>query len=304
MGITVSRRSLIFPGSSVLDSPGVAVGAKSLEADANLLSASDRAVSAVSAADSNFRSAVESLYPGLQNDPVFQKIAPLALLVTHQAGPAIRALSVAWQIISATGTYETALFSHVSPGPASKGRLDSTLASARYAILRTGQSRLITPFFTWTTAYYERNPQPDWSTVIKTLEPGGFLVSELSTATNVKVSLDGVVFSDWKIIGPDKHNLTRRLRARRNGAHDEGLVVYRLLKAGATDSEIVQTLQSHASAARSSQLKRPAYWYEQARRYQAQILLLAFEHADRKAFTKALHRLVFQKNTFITRVSA
>jgi hypothetical protein len=304
MGTTISRRSLILPGDAGLDSPGVASGARPPAADGNLLSASDRAVSAVSASDSNFGSAVEALYPGLQNDPVFQQIAPLALLVTQQNGPTIRAYSVAWQITTPAGTYGTALFFYVSPGQASKGRSSSTLGTARQAILQAGQSRLITPFFNWSPTYYQRNPEPDWSTVITPLEPGGFLVSELSAATDVKVSLDGVVFSDWRILGPDQHNLARRLRSRRNGAHDEGLAVHRLLRAGAADSAIVATLQSHAAAARSGRRAGPGYWYQQSRRYQAQILLLAFEQADRKTFSKALHRLVHQKRTFVTRESA
>jgi hypothetical protein len=79
----ISRRSFFLPDNSVLGSPGDASQAKLPEADVNLLSASDRTVSAAPASDSIFQSAVESLYPGLQNDPVFQKIAPLALLVTH-----------------------------------------------------------------------------------------------------------------------------------------------------------------------------------------------------------------------------
>jgi hypothetical protein len=303
MGTAISRRSLFLPGNAVLGSPGAASGAKPPEADVNLLSASDRTVSAVSASDSNFQSAVESLYPGLQDDPVFQKIAPLTLLVTHQNGPGIRAYSVAWQITAPAGAYETALFSYVSPGPASKGRSSSTLGYARQAILRAGQSRLITPFFIWSPTDYQRNPHPDWSKVIMPLEPGRFLVSELPTATAVKVSLDGVVFSDWKITGPDKHNLARRLRSTRNASHDEGLAVYRLLQGGSADSTIVATLQAHAFAARSSKREGPAYWYEQARRYQAQVLLLAFQQADGKIFAKALNRLVLQKKTYITRAN-
>ena len=304
MSTKISRRSLILPVDAVANSAAVASEAKPPAADVNLLSASDRAVSAVSASDSSFGSAVEALYPGLQNDPVFQQIAPLALLVTHQNGPTIRAYSVAWQITTPGGTYETPLFSFVSPGQASKGRSPSTLKTARQAILRAGQSRLITPFFNWSPTYYQHNPAPDWSTVLTSLEPGGFLVSELSAATQVRVSLDGVVFSDWKILGRDKHNLTRRLRSKRNGAHDEGLVVHRLLHAGAADSAVISTLESHASVARSAKREGPGYWYEQARRYQAQILLLAFQQADRKTFSKALHRLVHQKRTLITRVSA
>ena len=304
MNSKLSRRSIFIPAGTAPKAQGATATASLPATDANGLSASDRAIFAISSSDSRFQSAVGGLFPGLQNDPVFQKIAPLAILITLQNGPAIRAHSVAWQITTPTGSFDTALFSYVSPGSATKGYSVSTLGSARHLTLQPGQSRLVTPFFDWSSSSFQSNPRPNWSTALKLAEPGGFLISELPTATAVRVSLDAAVFSDWKLMGPDRYNLARRLRSRRNAEHDEGLVVYRLLKAGAPNHLIVQTLRSHASAARSSTQNLPLFWYEQARRYQAQVLLRAFGDADRHSFMRAVHRLVTQKNTVITRVSA
>jgi hypothetical protein len=294
-----SRRKMILAGGAALIAPAVMAKTKLLRVAPQ--QSSERAVSAISGSEKGFGAALEALFPGLMSDPTFQKIAPLAILITNEKGPDVRAHSIAWQITTAAGMYGTALFSYVSPGSATKGQSVSTLGSGRQAILRTGQSRLVTPFFNWSPAFYQRNPQPDWKALLQPVEPGAFLLSELANATEVKVSLDGAVFSDWQMVGPNKFRLAKRLRNRRDAERDEGRVVHKLLKAKAPDSVIVQTLQSHASAPRSSQSKPGPYLYEQARRFQAQVLLRAFNEADRASFETALRRLVFQKKTLITR---
>lgn len=304
MGVQVSRRKLLITGGAALAIPVLLNANLPAKADATSLTTSDRKVTVVSGSDNQFSSAVEALYPRLVSDPVFQKIVHLAVLVTLHSGPGIRAYSIAWAVKTPTGTYQTALFSYVSPGSAAKGFSVSTLGSARQEILRAGQSRLITPFFNWTPAYYLANPRPNWSTLLKAEEPGAFLVSESATASEVTVSLDGAVFSDWKILGPDKHNLQRRLRSKRNAEHDEALVVHRLMKKGASDSAITAALQAKGSAEKSWPSNDPQRWYEQSRRLQAQILLRAFTETDRTTFTRALTRLRLTKNTVITQATA
>jgi hypothetical protein len=295
---------MILAGGAALAAPMVVTGCQRASEDATPLSASDRSVSAISGSDAAFDAALATLYPGLQSDPVFQKIAPLAVLITHQQGPAIRAYSVSWAITTPAGSYETVQYYYDAPGSQRNGRSVSTLGSARPSILQAGASHLFTPFFTWTPEFYQSSPHPDWTTILKPIEPGTFLVSELPKATEVKVSLDGVVFSDWKIVGPDKHHLSRLLRSRRNAEHDEGLAVYKLLKAGASDDVISETLQSHGAVQRSNAKAGSRRWYAQFRRFHAQVLLRHFQDADRPTFTKALVRLVRQRKTVIARVNA
>jgi hypothetical protein len=302
MSIKCSRRNMILGGCAALVAPVLIDRDPRAAAQSFQLSASDRALSAVSGSDPGFGAAVEALFPGLMSDPVFQKIAPLALLVTHQQGRGVRAFSASWAITTASGTYEAPLYFYVSLGSPAAGHILSALRSARRNILPVGQSRLVSPFFNWTPTYYKNNP-PNWKTVLTPTEPGAFLVSELPTATQVKVSLDGVIFSDWKLIGPDKHSLEYKIRSRRNAEHDEGLVVYKLMKSGAPDSQIVQTLQEHGSAQRSSNKDRNQRWYDRARKVHAQVLLKAFQNADRPTFTKALVRLKKQRKTRITRLA-
>jgi len=302
MDVRLSRRNMLVAGGAAIVAPLVLSGDKKVEASVSPLSSSDRAIMGLSGTDARFPSAVQALFPGLPQDPVFQKIMPLALLVTHQSGPGVRALSIEYSITTPTGTSETPVYLYISPGSKSKGESVSTLGSARQEILQAGQSRLVTPFFNWTPAYYQRSSNPDWKSLIQGSEPGDFLVSELSTATEIKVSVDGVVFSDRKLLGPDKFKLGRRIRARRNAEHDEALGVYKLLQSGASDDTIRQTLQSHGSAPRSNQIRVGQRTYEQARRYHAQVLLRAFNDADRNTFTKALIRLKRQKKMVLTKL--
>src|SRR5690242_14384182 len=134
MSARISRRGLFLWTAAPENAPA--------SAGISDLTAADRAVEVVSGSDRGFAATLQERYPGLQNDPVFQKLAPLALLVSHSKGPAIRAFSIAWRMTSAAGSCETALFSYLSPGPASKGRLSTTLRSARIPVLRAGQTAL------------------------------------------------------------------------------------------------------------------------------------------------------------------
>ena len=304
MTVDISRRKLIALGGVAAVAPGFLIGDARAKADPATLFISDREVTTIPGTDSGFATAVASLYPGLQNDPVFQKLSALAILVTQQSGPGIRALSTSWGITTATGTFETVLYSYVAPGSKKKGRSESTIRSAQRDVLRPGESRLITPFFNWTPGYYQSNPAPNWSALIGSKEPGDFLVSELPNATVVKVSLDAVVFSDWKLIGHDKHSLRKRLRCTRNAEHDEALVVHKLLKSGASDNIIVETLQEHATAQRSSKIHRYARSYDQARRFHAQVLLSCFANTDRATFAQAVRRLKHQPKTVIKKAIA
>jgi hypothetical protein len=304
MSVQMSRRKMIMAGGAVLAAPMVLAGDGRADAQVSRLSASDRAVSAIAGSDPGFDDAAEALYPGLRKDPTFRQIAPLSLLVTHQQGPSVRAFSVSWAVTTPSGSYETPLYYYVSLGPPATGHTLSALGSARRNIVPAGQSRLVTPFFHWTPADYQSKKAVDWKTAIEPTDPGEFLVSELPKATQMKPSLDAVIFTDWKMIGPNKHKLGTKIRARRNAEHDEGVAVLRLMKKGASDSEIVQTLREHGAAPRSNNTSLNARWYEQSRRLHAQILLRAFQDSDRSNFKNALVRLKTQRKTVITRLPA
>jgi hypothetical protein len=303
MKVKLSRRQVIAAGGAALAAPIILSGEHRAEAQNTQFSAADRSIASVSGADAAFGPNVESLFPGLMSDPTFQKIAPLALLITHLNGPAVRAFSTSYLLSTPSGTYQTGFYSYVTPGPALQGRSPSTLGSARRPILQAGQSRLFTPFFNWTPTYYQANPNPSWDEVLVSVEPGSFLASQLTTLSSVIVSLDGVVFSDWKIMGPDNNNLTRHLRSRKNAEHDEALVVQRLVSANASDNVIVETLLSDASTPNPNKPTLPGQWYSRFRKFQAQVLLQAFNNADRDTFNKAIARLVRQGQTVITRVA-
>lgn len=302
MKAKISRRKLILAGGAAAVSPLLLLRNRRATAESIRMAASDYAVSVVLGSDPNFSYSLDRFFPGLANDPTFQQIAPLSLVVTHEQGPPVRAFSVSWTISNPTGTSETPLYFYVSLGSPATGHFTSALASARRNILESGQTRLVTPFFSWADRYYSRNAPPNWTAALSRSDPGAFLISESQKATQVAVALDGVLFSDWKLMGPDKHALGWKIRSRRNAEHDEGLVVYKLLKSGAPDSQIIQVLREHGAAQVS--MDDHKHWYWQARRFHAKVLLKAFSDSDRETFTKALVRLKLQRKTLITRVDA
>jgi hypothetical protein len=305
MNNNLSRRKILLAGGAAAISPFLLSGEERVAGNGIVkIPTSGHAVSAVAGSEPAFRGAVEHLFPSLTSDSTFQQIAPLALLVTHKQGPPVQGFSVLWTITTPTGTHETPLYFYVSLGSPATGHTLSALGSARRNILRVGESRLVTPFFSWTPDYYAVNSVPDWNAALRSTHPGTDLISHLRLATEVKVSLDAAVFADWKLIGPNKYKLATKMRARRNAEHDAGLSLYKLMKHGASDSEIVRTLQVDGRAAKSNVTDLKTRWYDESRRFHAEILLNAFQNADRLTFKRALVRLTRQRKTLITRADA
>jgi len=299
MSATFSRRRMILAGGAAFIASTVVKAAKGPDPVSTSLTAPDRELFTLSGTEPKFGAAVEALYPGLQADIYFRLIAPLAILITHRRGPGVRAFSVSWSVTTANGTSTTPLFYYHAPGSAKKHKSTSTLGSARRDIFQAGAAVLVTPFFAWTPNFYQNGPEPDWTKLMSGVKPGDFLVSQLNSATAVNAILDCAIFSDWKKMGPNQHHFARRLIMRRNAEHDEGLAVHRMLKSGATDNMIIETLTRHANAPISKALRPAKRHYDQCRRFQAQVLLRHYQGSDRAVFIKALHRLVTQKMTKI-----
>ncbi|MBB5061064.1 hypothetical protein HDF16_005800 [Granulicella aggregans] len=293
---TFSRRKLLVGGTAALALPSVAVEAAT-QKPSHSLSLADRALTVLTSSDAGFSDKIESLYPGLTRDSRFQTLAPLVLLISHDHGPALRALSMSWTTNTPTGTYETAMFRFAAPGSKRRARAGRTIASAQTDILRKGETRIVTPFFSLSPKAY-RKLKDNWFNEVKHKEPSDFLFTQLQTATAVTAKVEAAVFGDRKFIGEDKHHLVSRLRARRNGEHDEALAVKRLLKAGASDTEISTMLKAHGSAQRPPN-RGAKGWYLMSRKQQAQILHDKFTAMTRPSFAKLVHRLSKVRKTRI-----
>ena len=57
------------------------------------LAQAGRVVSVIRSSDPNFSAQLDALFPGLSQDPTFQTIAPLSVLITNSSGPKVKALS-------------------------------------------------------------------------------------------------------------------------------------------------------------------------------------------------------------------
>jgi hypothetical protein len=303
--ITFSRRKLLVGSAAAIALPSLGLYRASADDTAPIgsgLSASDREVSMLSASDSAFADRVGRLYPGLIGDPHYQMLSPLTVLVTVEKGPALRAFTTSWSITTANGTYETPLFHYAEPFSRRRKGNGLTVVSAQTNLLREGESLLITPFFVMSPVRYQKLGS-SWYHLVKPKEPAGFLASQLSAATSVKVSLDAAIFEDRKVAGQDKHHLAVRLRARRNAEHDEAHAVMKLLTSNAADADVAAMLSSHSNAARSSAPKANG-WYLNARKFHAQLLLELQQSAqDRQTFTKMVLRMSRLHRTNLSRLT-
>ena len=112
----VSRRNMMISSVAALLAPAVVSGqaraadtSTSPKANKSIYK-SDRHMTAIDSSDPEFAQKVEHFFPGLQNDPGFRIIAPLATLVSHHHGPAVKAYTVCWETTTRNGSYQTALF--------------------------------------------------------------------------------------------------------------------------------------------------------------------------------------------------
>jgi hypothetical protein len=298
----LSRRHLIGLGAAALAVPYALAGQVGSDiAGGSLLKTTDRELKTYAFTDPEFDSKLGALFPGLASDPKFQMIAPVAIIITHVSGPAVRAYSTCWSTSTASGSYETALFKYSRPGVRRNGKIRA-VSSAQKDILLPGQSILTTPYFNLTPQGYHRLPKA-WHDALLPHEPANFIAAYPSNADGKRVWIDAVVFKDRKVLGVDKHHLAERLRVRRHAEHDVALDMQKLVKSGASHGDIEEALLAKGTAPRSSE-RGKRMWYTQAKKHHAQLLLKKYHSLGPEKFTKLLARVVRIKRTVLPNVTA
>lgn len=294
----VSRRKMLASGAMI--------GAAAIVTPAIMKSAAsgaDHDLKLIPGSQPDFSAALTSLYHGLHDDAVFQKISPLAAIITHPGGTSVRAFTVCWALSTANESYQTSLFCHSGPLSRRRGRKGRTVATAQREILRPGESLLVTPFFAWSPQYYQKNSNPDWKQLLNEGGAGTFLLSQLQNSADVKIWLDATIFSDRTVLGPDAEQSAERLRVRRHAEHDEAVSLLRKLHAGASTNDLENILVAHGTTLRAGG-SGPKAWYWQARRHHAQVLLKLLNQRGPKALLKALAALKAMHRTKIHNTTA
>ena len=289
----LSRRKLLLSGA------GASVAAALMQRDSYAVSATGNTpdLQLIPPSDSRYAELLSQNFPGLQSNPKFTPVAPLTVLLQYNSGPRLAAFSLVWSVNSASGAYETPMFHYSHAGSRRKKKIGAASVSGTRPILRAGHLVLLSPFFAWTPSRYQAGSH-NWGRVNKKAEPGAFMLSEIQNSATVSVTIDAAITKKKLVAGSDKYNLCRRFSIRRNGEHDESLAIYRMLQSSASNQDIQNALNSHATAPRSSKSEN-VLWYKQARRSQAEFLLAIFSSFGRDRLLTLVTRAVNQPKTVV-----
>jgi hypothetical protein len=295
LGITTGAVSLLPPGlATPLDAQDTAER-RSV----------DKYVTVTSPSDPGFATKLEELFPGLAEDPVYQKIQSHSVLISNISTEKISAYSTHWSITNPTGGYEATIL-HYFHRRAKHPRLvhfgatgNKTRFTGKLPLLKAGNTRLVTPYFSWSPNYYKRNPAPKWATILAAKESRKFFLHELSTATGSVVTVDTLIVKQRQLIGSDTGALGKTFSMTRNAEHDEAVSVRRLLGSGASADQVAKHLLSHVHGALSPQAMKAPRLYREVRRRQAAVLLRRLKRAKPAQFARSLKYLVKKPKTSV-----
>jgi hypothetical protein len=311
----ISRRKLITTaaatGAASMLLPGFEKTARAVECEIRPAAVSGF-ISIKAPTEPEFNSHLHTHFPDLAQDTNFQRIQSYAVLVTNISGVDINAFSTFWEVESPTGGYEVALrhFFHPSEKRVRTVRFgtrgNQTRFTGQIPAIKAGATRLLTPYFNWSSNYYQRNPKLDWARVVATGAHASFTLHELSSATSVHVSPDAVIVNHNQVFGPDRAGLAKTYRIMRNAEHDAAVGVLNsiICEEAASPDQIMDYLVSSGEKYTPSQ--GDAFkdrLYRKVRQRQATILARRFKRATREQFMRTLEYLASQTKTTIKKVS-
>ena len=246
---------------------------------------------------------LEQHFPGFSQLPAFRRYSAMAYLITNHGTASARAVTSVW---TQTGTdgFTKAVFHYFRPRAERKPKQhfglkgNKTRFTAKVALLKPGETKLLTPYFCWSSSYYKKSGQAALLKLLLSSYKTTFPVqpSALPLALPCTLSIDAVAGIGCRIYGADKHGLGKMLRTTRNAEHDEAISVIKLQQAGAATEDIKKMLQSHASGLAFDITPKHDLYYR-VRQRQAKILLRRFAKARPDQFSKTLTYLGKRKKT-------
>ena len=249
-------------------------------------------------------------FPGLHADSGFQPLLPLAFLVTNVGSRDILAYSSHWSLSTSSGTKEKTILHYFHPrgGNLTKTHWgvkgNRTRFTGTMPAIKSGASRLVTPFFNWSPSYYSKNKSPNWTELLRQRSRPGFAVSDLANSgATVTMKVDAAVTSDFTAVGPRADNLAKIIRVTRNAEHDEAVAVLWYISAGASSAQIKSHLYSHASGL-AFDITPETDLYFRVRQRQAKVLLRRLKYARWDQFLRTLNYMGTIPKTSMTAISA
>jgi hypothetical protein len=248
-------------------------------------------------------------FPGLAELTEFTCFAEVSYLITNHGNAPGRAVTTVWTGMDGTASTK-AVFHYFRPraerNPKQHFGLkgNKTRFTANVPLLRPGETKLITPFFCWSSRYFKTSGQLVLSRLALLKYKTTFPVrpTEFPLSVPIQMTIDAVAGDECQIYGPDVYGLGKLLRSTRNAEHDEALSILKLQQGGASTSEIKQMLKNHASGLAFDITPKHDLYYR-VRQRQAKVLLRRLAKARPDQFTKTLLYLAKQKRTLLRHVA-
>jgi hypothetical protein len=320
----ISRRKLITTAaatgaaSMLLHASGTGKATRQVDCEVESRGPIHGLISIVVPTDPKFSSLLNTHFPGLAHDAQFRKIQSNAVLITNISGKDINAFSSFWEVDTPTGGYEVALRHFFHPSEKRQRTVhfgtqgNQTRFTGQIPAIRAGATRLLSPYFNWSSNYYQRNVKPDWTKILARGARSTFAHTELSSATSIRVTLDAVIVNQSQVIGPDRAHLAKTYMMMRNAEHDAAAGVINMV--ACEDDSVSQILNNHnlilnylvSSGEKYTPSSGDAFkdrLYRKVRQRQATILARRFQHATPAQFLRTLQYLAAQPKTIIHPVS-
>jgi hypothetical protein len=295
---SVSRRKLIeigvIGGAGALLSPLFNESAFGVSSIFAATSSAGALLQVRSASEPSSLDRLDQLFPGLRSQPGFRQLLPVAFLVSNVSGEAIRAFSSHWTLRMPSSTQELVVHHYFHRRGVHRGGVhfgskgNHTRVTATVPAIRAGETRLVTPFFSWNSAYYRRHSAPNWEKILNHRARKQVVVSELqSDGATVSMEIVAAVLRDFSPVGPGGDRLRTIIRVSRNAEHNEAASIRNRMAAGANREQVRALLQHHASGL-AFDIRPDSDLYYRVRQRQAKVLLRRLKHARWEQFVRTI----------------
>jgi hypothetical protein len=228
-------------------------------------------------------------FPGLLSDDGFQQFRPLSFLASNVSNEDIRAFSTRWSVTTLRGRYERTIRHYSRPRYHEHNEI---LFTGAVPVLKTGATRLLSPFFSWSPSFYMDNARPNWTQILLR-RPELELSDPGNVPTKVTMHIEAAITDSYVSVGPGDEYLAQAFCVTRNAEHDEAVAIRRLISAGATFGIVERRLRYKS--------KSPSSVYYRVRQRQARMLLARLYGVPWDDFLRTLQYLRDQPKTLWVR---
>jgi hypothetical protein len=197
-----------------------------------------------------------------------------SFFLTNNDSRSIVAYAIRWDVGDASGKTKSSFAIFDGSSSPTKAPLPHSL------IIPPGGTRIVSPRFNLDVSLLR---DPDVQNHVRRIPLRPDIAQAIANGRRVAGSIDGAVFEDGHIEGPNESHFFERLKAERDAEHDSGLVVVASLQAGETDEQIIEKLQGDVTKGASHTGTTQADLYWSARGRAASELIGAYQRLGHSA---------------------